>query len=68
MSEKLECPYCGSEDVIRMDGSGTVKKYGPGVMIDIAPEIVHCNTCQKDFRVDLFTDINIDDEKKYLKE
>ena len=24
MAEKLKCPYCGSENLTRMDGSGTV--------------------------------------------
>ena len=47
MAEKLKCPYCGSENVKRMDGSGAVKKYGPGVMIDIAPDIFLCNDCKK---------------------
>ena len=35
MAEKLKCPYCGSENLTRMDGSGTVKKYGNDVMIDM---------------------------------
>ena len=60
--EKLKCPYCGSENVTRMDGSDTYKKLGPSVMIDIAPEMVHCNDCQQDFRVELFDDLLIVDE------
>ena len=61
MAEKLKCPYCGSENLTRMDGSGTVAKYGSGVMIDIAPEIVQCNDCKKDFRDSLFDDLTIDE-------
>lgn len=39
MSEKLKCPYCGSGNVTRMDGAGTIKKFGNNVLIDIAPEL-----------------------------
>ena len=62
MGEKLKCPYCGSENVIRMDGAGVVKKYGPNVMIDIAPEFVYCNDCKKEFKDDIFENIQIDDD------
>ena len=51
MAEKVKCPYCGSENATRMDGSGTVKKYGPGVMIDIAPDILQCNDCKKELEI-----------------
>ena len=61
MADKLKCPYCGSENVKRMDGSGAVKKYGPGVMIDIAPDIFLCNDCKKEFRDDLFDDLTMDE-------
>ena len=61
MAEKLKCPYCGSENVKRMDGSGALKKYGPGVMIDIAPDIFLCNDCKKEFRDDLFDDLTMDE-------
>lgn len=61
MAKKLQCPYCKSENVTRMDGSGTTKKYGPDVMIDIAPEIVICNDCKKSFRDNLFDDLTIDE-------
>jgi len=61
MAEKVKCPYCGSENVVRMDGSGTVKKYGPGVMIDIAPDILHCNDCKKEFRDNMFDDLTMDE-------
>lgn len=61
MKEKLKCPYCGSDKVTRMDGSGIVKKYGASVMIDIAPEFVHCNNCNKDFKNDLFFEVAIAD-------
>ena len=61
MAEKLKCPYCGSEKLTRMDGSKTVKKYGPGVMIDIAPDIIYCNNCKKDFRAPVFDDLTMDE-------
>lgn len=57
MSEKLKCPYCGSGNVTRMDGAGTIKKFGNNVLIDIAPEMVHCNDCNEDFRAELITDV-----------
>ena len=44
-----------------MDGSDTYKKLGPSVMIDIAPEMVHCNDCQQDFRVELFDELEIEE-------
>lgn len=62
MNEKIKCPYCESENVTRMDGFKTTTKYGPNIMIDIAPEIVHCNDCSKDFKVKLFENIEIDDD------
>ena len=61
MAEKLKCPYCGSENLTRMDGSGTVKKYGNDVMIDIAPDIVYCNGCKKDFRAPFFDDLMLEE-------
>ena len=61
MAKKLKCPYCGSENVKRMDGSGTVKKYGPGVMIDIAPDILQCIDCKKEFRDNVFDDLTMDE-------
>ena len=54
MEKKLKCPYCKSENVTRMDGSKTARRLGGGVMLDIAPEIVHCNACKRDFRAPLF--------------
>lgn len=61
MAEKLKCPYCGSENLTRMDGSGATKKYGYGVMIDIAPDVVLCNDCKKDFVDNLFDDLTMDE-------
>ena len=60
MNDKLKCPYCGSENVTRMDGSDTIKEHGPNVMVDIAPEVVHCNDCNKEFKDGPFKDIDID--------
>ena len=42
MNDKLKCPYCGSENVTRMDGSDTIKEHGQNFLVDIAPEVVHC--------------------------
>lgn len=61
MAERLKCPYCGSENVTRMDGSGAVKKYGKDVMIDIAPDFVYCNNCKKDFKAPYFDDLTLDE-------
>ena len=44
-----------------MDGSGTVKKYGNDVMVDIAPDIVYCSDCKKDFRAPFFDDLMLDE-------
>ena len=46
---KVKCPKCGSENVIRMDGSGAVSKYGNNVMIDIAPDMWLCKDCKENF-------------------
>ena len=62
MKEKLKCPYCGSENIVRADGKGSVKKYGPNVMIEIAPEILHCKACGKDFRDVWFDDLTMDED------
>lgn len=61
MTEKLKCPYCGSENVTRMDGGGAVKRFGPGVMIDIAPEFIICNDCKGEFKDNLFDDLTMDE-------
>ena len=61
MAGKLKCPYCKSENVIRMDGRGVVKKYGPGVMIDIAPDILQCKDCKKEFRDNMLDDLTVDE-------
>lgn len=66
MEKRLKCPYCKSENVTRMDGSKTVRRLGGGVMLDIAPEIVHCNACKQDFRVPLFCE-EIDEVQPDLK-
>ena len=58
MTDKLKCPYCGSENVMRMDGANTLKKYGPNVMIDVAPEMVHCNDCGEDFKAELHSKLD----------
>ncbi|MBR2966883.1 MAG: hypothetical protein IKC52_05410 [Clostridia bacterium] len=54
MAQTLKCPYCGSTNVTRMDGSGVVSKLGKRVMVDIAPDIVLCNDCHQDFSAPLF--------------
>ena len=46
---KVKCPKCGSENVICMDGSGAVSKYGSNVMIDIAPDMWLCQDCKELF-------------------
>lgn len=61
MKEKLKCPYCDSENVIRMNGGGAVKKFGANAMVEIAPAIIHCNDCGKDFRDAWFDDLTMDD-------
>lgn len=49
---EIKCPKCKSKNVICMDGSGAVSKYGNNVMIDIAPDIWLCNDCKEMFRVE----------------
>lgn len=49
---KVKCPKCGSENVICMDGSGAVSKYGSNVMIDIAPDMWLCKDCKESFRLE----------------
>lgn len=61
MNDKLKCPYCGSENVTRMDGSDTIKEHGPNVMVDIAPEVVHCNDCGGDFKGELFVNLKLEE-------
>ena len=46
---KVKCPKCGSENVICMDGSGAVSKYGNNVMIDIASDMWICRDCKESF-------------------
>ncbi len=48
----IKCPKCQSENVICMDGNGTVSKYGRDVMIDIAPDMWLCKDCKETFRID----------------
>lgn len=61
--EKLKCPYCGSENLTRMDGIDASNKLGARVMIDIAPDILHCNDCNQYFRDELFSDLPPLDDK-----
>lgn len=61
MAEKLKCPYCGSENLLRMDGYGSMSKYGRNVMIDIAPDIILCKDCKKEFRDLWFDDLMMDE-------
>ena len=65
MREKHRCPYCGSESVIRMDGSGTLARFGGDVMVDIAPETVHCSACKQDFKVPLLDGWAVDTEQEF---
>ena len=51
-SVRVKCPKCGSENVICMDGSGAVSKYGGNVMIDIAPDMWLCKDCKESFRLE----------------
>ncbi|MBQ8862656.1 MAG: hypothetical protein IJV67_08500 [Clostridia bacterium] len=61
MAEKLKCPHCGSENVTRMDGKGATKKFGKDVMVDIAPDIILCNSCKKQFRDWFFDELTVDE-------
>ena len=47
-----ECPKCKSENIIRMDGSGAVSKYGSNIMIDIAPDMWLCQDCKESFSME----------------
>ena len=60
MAEKLKCPYCGSKNLLRMDGYGSMSKYCRDVMLDIAPDIILCKDCQKEFRDLSFDDLTVD--------
>lgn len=51
-NKKIKCPACKSVNVVCMDGSGAVSKYGKNVMIDIAPDMWLCNDCKEMFRVE----------------
>ena len=59
---EIKCPKCGSKNVICMDGSGAVSKYGSNVMIDIAPDMWICDDCKEMFRVEE-TDDNYSTDK-----
>ena len=61
MAEKLRCPYCGSENVTRMDGRGAIAKLGGSVTLDIAPDFLLCNDCKKTFQDRLFDDLTSDE-------
>ena len=50
--KKVKCPKCGSENVVCLDGSGAVSKYGDNVMIDIAPDMWLCQDCKESFRIE----------------
>ena len=50
--KKVKCPKCGSENVVCLDGSGAVLKYGDNVMIDIAPDMWLCQDCKESFRIE----------------
>ena len=52
LNKKAKCPKCGSENVVCLDGSGAVSKYGRGVMIDIAPDVWQCTDCKESFRIE----------------
>jgi transcription elongation factor Elf1 len=52
LNKKAKCPKCGSENVVCLDGSGAVSKYGRGVMIDIAPDMWLCRDCKASFRIE----------------
>ena len=49
--KKVKCPKCGSENVVCLDGSGAVSKYGDNAMIDIAPDMWQCTDCKECFRI-----------------
>jgi len=51
-NKNVRCPKCKSENVICMDGSGAVSKYGRNVMIDIAPDMWLCSDCKESFRLE----------------
>ena len=50
--KKVKCPKCGSENVVCLDGSGAISKYGDNVMIDIAPDMWFCQDCKESFRIE----------------
>ena len=50
--KKVKCPKCESENVICLDDSGAVSKYGDNVMIDIAPDMWLCQDCKESFRIE----------------
>ena len=52
LNKKVKCPKCESENVICLDGSGAVSKYGDNVMIDIAPDMWLCQDCKESFRIE----------------
>ncbi len=51
-NKEVRCPKCKSVNVICMDGSGAVSKYGSNVMIDIAPDMWLCKDCKESFRLE----------------
>ena len=52
LNKKVKCPKCGSENVVCLDGSGAISKYGDNVMIDIAPDVWLCQDCKESFRIE----------------
>ena len=50
LNKKVNCPKCGSENVVCLDGGGAISKYGDNVMIDIAPDVWQCTDCKESFR------------------
>ena len=52
LNKKGKCPKCGSENIVRLDGSGAVSKYGSNVMIDVTPDMWLCRDCKESFRTE----------------
>ena len=54
LNKKVNCPKCGSENAICLDGGGAISKYGDNVMIDIAPDMWLCQDCKESFHIEYF--------------